>query len=733
MSKPTIAEGAGKPLLPCDIVMAGGVTSGVIYPGAVAVIARRFAFHSIGGTSVGAIAAAATAAAEYGRRTGAADRPFERLAELPRQLGETCDGRSRLFHLFTPEPTTAPLFHFLTAATTGQRRLTRSAASLLHDWRVLAAVVVAAVLSLLPILHLLADGRIVPALAAVLPLLGAMAAGYCAAAIGVMTRVWLPAWSANNYGTCRGLAQPAVQPGAGVAAFHGLTPWVHGVVQQVAGRGVDGTPLTFGDLWSAPGPDGSPASDDTARSIELAMIASDISRNRTVQLPFIEAPSPLYADLRELAHYFPKEIVAWMRDRPGDYEPDVERRDQVIRLPHPTDLPIVFAARLSLSFPILLSAVPLLAPDYARRRADGKVPLRKVWFSDGGLTSNFPIHFFDSPIPSRPTFCLNLIDYDAEAPETKTSDAVAGALGPDGEDTGAPAPVDVDAPDGADHKPIGCTQAPERRADRRRDPTWGVDPQPGDDVWGFVAMSKGNRFAPVPFTAFDKVPGPGLRAFLQSLLNTARFWSDNQLLVAPGVRDRVVHIALRNDEGGINLDMDARMIADLDLRGRAAGMLLVSRFDPTAKADPATGGAVSHSFARHRWVRYRSFMAAFEDLTRRFVRSRRNSNLAAVTRGEPDLDAMLLPSGAQHLGYPVTRVALDHFRATTSELEALAGSMAGRTKNDSAATFDPPRIPGAPPPQGSAPRPKMRLRLRPLVDNDPEAETEKLPDESGSS
>jgi predicted acylesterase/phospholipase RssA len=56
-------------VLECDIVMAGGVTSGIIYPGAVAMLARRFAFRSIGGTSVRAIAAAATAAAEYGRRT----------------------------------------------------------------------------------------------------------------------------------------------------------------------------------------------------------------------------------------------------------------------------------------------------------------------------------------------------------------------------------------------------------------------------------------------------------------------------------------------------------------------------------------------------------------------------------------------------------------------------------------------------------------------------------------
>jgi hypothetical protein len=70
-------------LLDCDIVMAGGVTSGIIYPGAVAMIARRYSFHCIGGTSVGAIAAAVTAAAEYGRRTGLNPNAFAQVAALP--------------------------------------------------------------------------------------------------------------------------------------------------------------------------------------------------------------------------------------------------------------------------------------------------------------------------------------------------------------------------------------------------------------------------------------------------------------------------------------------------------------------------------------------------------------------------------------------------------------------------------------------------------------------------
>lgn len=70
------------------------------------------------------------------------------------------------------------------------------------------------------------------------------------------------------------------------------------------------------------------------------------------------------------------------------------------------------------------------------------------------------------------------------------------------------------------------------------------------------------------FLEFATGKGTGLVAFLKALFNTARCWDDNQLLIAPGVRDRVVNIALRDDEGGLNLDMAPEVIADLDWRGR---------------------------------------------------------------------------------------------------------------------------------------------------------------------
>jgi hypothetical protein len=257
------------------------------------------------------------------------------------------------------------------------------------------------------------------------------------------------------------------------------------------------------------------------------------------------------------------------------------------------------------------------------------------------------------------------------------------------------------------------------------------DPEPGDDVWGFISTSKGNRLAPVPFTAFDTAPGTGLASFFQTLLNTARFWSDNQMLVAPGVRDRVVNIALREDEGGLNFDMNANVIADLDRRGRAAGLLIAARFDPEARYDPESGKRNEEIFANHRWVRFRNFMAAFEDLSRRFARSRRKSDVAAEVRGESLLETMIKDEAAEKLGYPAPKAARDFYNMVTDEFEQLALKMAAATRAAERPAFDRPRSFGQAPVQNrtrAAPRPKMRARLRPLVDNDPRAEIAELPD-----
>ena len=119
-----------EPKLECDIVMKGGITSGVIYPLAVCELAQVYRLRSVGGASAGAIAAAAAAAAEVGRRTAAAAASgattatspnatgvgFLGLANLAGELTEKQpDGKSRLFHLFRPQRSAKRLFGLLVA------------------------------------------------------------------------------------------------------------------------------------------------------------------------------------------------------------------------------------------------------------------------------------------------------------------------------------------------------------------------------------------------------------------------------------------------------------------------------------------------------------------------------------------------------------------------------------------------------------------------------------------
>jgi hypothetical protein len=60
----------GAPTRECDLVMKGGITSGVAYGGVLIALGRAFRLRNVGGTSAGAIGAAIAAAAEYRRQTG---------------------------------------------------------------------------------------------------------------------------------------------------------------------------------------------------------------------------------------------------------------------------------------------------------------------------------------------------------------------------------------------------------------------------------------------------------------------------------------------------------------------------------------------------------------------------------------------------------------------------------------------------------------------------------------
>jgi len=99
----------------CDIVMKGGITSGIVYPGLICKLAERYQFKSIGGTSAGAIAAALTAAAEYARRQGRD--AFGDIAQVPGWLGAPSKfaAGSNLLNLFQPQRQLRVPFRLATA------------------------------------------------------------------------------------------------------------------------------------------------------------------------------------------------------------------------------------------------------------------------------------------------------------------------------------------------------------------------------------------------------------------------------------------------------------------------------------------------------------------------------------------------------------------------------------------------------------------------------------------
>ena len=230
---------------------------------------------------------------------------------------------------------------------------------------------------------------------------------------------------------------------------------------------------------------------------------------------------------------------------------------------------------MSLSFPLLISAVPLHALDMTRTRTreavgaieDGHAPAdppvaEVCWFSDGGIASNFPVHFFDTPLPTRPTFAIDLDGFHPDHP---------------------------------------------RRPDQEANVYL-----PSSNVGGLLDS----------WHRLDPNPGLGsLSGFVSGIVRTMQNHVDPALTHQPGYRDRIVHVHTAPDEGGMNLTMPPEVITALTLRGQAAGRALVERFAETPGTEPGL------SWDNHRWVRYRSTLTALAEQL---------EALAQAWRAEPD-------------------------------------------------------------------------------------------------
>ena len=544
--------------LSCDLIMKGGITSGVVYPQATCRLATRYRLRRLGGASAGAIAAALGAAAEHHRQhvapaaadQGQADRPagFVLLASVPTTLGQG------LGALFQPVRSTRPALALLMTAVAPGRRGARRVAATLGRLVLVAPVAFAVVLAATLVPVALAaglparwptDGRAL-AWSVLTWLPGGLLLALLAAATSVLLRT-ARALEGNGYGLTNGHTTDVT---GGPAP---LTDWMDATIDATAG--VTGGPLTFGDLWGAEATavyrelrarqqrEERLTSKDWRRfdpDVDLLVMTTNLTLRKPYAFPFSQDeffycpgcwqayfPPAVLAHLERTSR--PVEPRQTLRSRSGVQEVGMTcpRHDEAVpvrHLPDAADLPVVVAARLSLSFPLLVSAVPLLCVDYSR--GPGHRELVTCWFSDGGIASNFPIHFFDAPLPSRPTFGITL---------------------------------DKAHPDYLDQPVWRPKRASSGIFPRSHEPTSAVQ-------------------------------------FVVAVVRTMQNWVDAAQQSMPGYRDRVTVLRTGDGEGGINLRMADELVAELAARGSRAAQEFAD-FD----------------LAQHQWVRYRALMNALSE------------------------------------------------------------------------------------------------------------------------
>jgi hypothetical protein len=428
---------------------------------------------------------------------------------------------------------------------------------------------------------------------------------------------------ANLFGICRGLGADPDHPG--------FTDWLSDQIDTVAGLPQDARPLRFGQLWTGDldlaGADADDI-DPVDRHIDLRMITTCLSQSRPYELPW--HARAFFYDPQTWRTLFPGYVMDALLEAPppgplpdeGDaaewrWEEQIAKAHTpaLVRLPDPAFLPVIVATRLSLSFPLLISAVPLWTinrgslqtqqatkafREAAANRAEppgGGLEFSKLWFTDGGLCSNFPVHLFDAALASRPTFAISLGPF-----------------------------------------PAGMTASPDQTQN--------------------VAYARSNSSGLLP--PYFAIPERGFGAvggFASAAINTARNWQDGSLLDFPGSRDRIVQVLQTKDEGGLNLYMDGPTINGLADRGRAAGQVIVEQFTlpryPT-QAPTATG------WDNHRWVRYRALLSCLP------------AWLASYARGRQALDIDPMSPPSYYLTARGQELALDLTEALDKAADVIA-------------------------------------------------------------
>ncbi len=671
------------PFLECDLVMKGGITSGIVYPKAVLALKDTYRFCNIGGTSAGAIAAAASAAAEYGReaRDAAGKDGFDRLGALNDKLCE----QSFLRDLFQPSPKTAALMNVASAAMmskTSRFAVVRVVQKILWMTRALFRNT-AAELGL----GALAGIGVGWGLSA---LDGGTATGVrrkiFLGLYGILGALVGPGWALlrklffdlpnNGFGICIG-HNPKAKGSIPDEGKPVLIDWLIGQIEGIGAKnewatvekGLSGAgrkykmPLTFGDLQSRSNP------------IVLKMMTTNISEELPYVLPF-ENNRFLFEESK-MREYFPRDVVDHLVGKRHRSGRGLQPPPGFFFLPDANDLPIVVAMRMSLSFPILLSAVPLWTlgatafTKINRKHAEAltKDDLNENWFSDGGLSSNFPIHFFDSWLPTRPTFGINLTAYPPEAFVKNGQDvpqtSVQGEMMQAAMFSAPPTPGES-----------------EGRNKKR---------QVGDPA-AAVYLPRASENTPKIVNAL-----PTLVSFLGAIVSVMQNYRDNQQSQLPSYRERIIQVRLKKTEGGLNLDMPSETLRGIAEKGKMAGEGLLSDFD----------------LDEHQWTRFRVVMGQLEAE----LREMQDRLVVKPPAEQAKFDAGRLLGEQQRKGFPYGyRSSGDlHWDVKTDQWVGQVKKVLGDIDGLMRDWPQPPASGGTPLFARNSPKPASNLRLMPQL------------------
>lgn len=388
-----------------------------------------------------------------------------------------------------------------------------------------------------------------------------------------------------------------------------------------------------------PGPNRPDPNRSKPPNIKLEVMVANVSEGRPYVLPFDE---PFIFRKQDFDKLFPEPIVTRLTGNARTIAGIKLPKEQgYYFLPKGADLPVAVAARISMSHPLIFSSVPLYAlPLWAREliehdakgenhclnieSAPVQVPPQSLceltvggtpaadpkdlkatlkekdrwndpakayapkpedliphWFSDGGIASNFPIHFFDQWLPQRPTFGITLRylpeyafaeskDPDERRAKHNYSDSMERSKEPEARSIG---------------KQIRTAQA----APKGARPDIVVLPGPEDTVpleWQHILC---------PDTVEPRIGV--LPGFLGAVIKTMQNYRDNAQAALPSYRERVVQVRLKPDEGGFNLAMGKKEIECVVNKGHSAGERVRQQFNKE----------------HHQWARLRVLVSEFDE------------------------------------------------------------------------------------------------------------------------